>query len=173
MKKREPKIYTLERVTILPTSLAQAWSFFSNPQNLTFITPPEMRFEIVSSLNPGEFREGLIIEYTVSPVAGIPLRWVSEIQMIEVERQFHDIQIKGPYASWHHYHLFREVPEGVEMSDIVRYQMPYGFIGELAHRFLVRKKLEHIFDYRAKRIQFLFNQVKGRTFSGRASQAVE
>ena len=151
-------MYTLRRNTILPTTIDKAWEFFSDPRNLTYITPPEMEFQIKTHLRPGEFYTGMNIEYVVRPVAGIPFRWVSEIQAVEAPVRFSDIQIVGPYKKWYHRHEFIAVDDGVEMTDIVEYEMPYGWFGNLMHRLLVRRKLEHIFNYRARRIEFLFSE---------------
>lgn len=156
------RIYILERKTVLPTTLEKAWEFFSNPRNLTFITPPEMNFEIISPLKEGEFYSGMQIEYVVRPFAGIPMRWVSEITSIAERRHFHDIQLTGPYTSWKHRHEFREVPGGVQMLDIVEYQMPFGWMGRVLHRWIIRPRLEYIFNYRAQRIQFLFRMRHGQ-----------
>ena len=151
-------MYTLERKSILPTTIEKAWGFFSDPRNLNYITPSEMDFIITSQLKPGEFYPGMLIEYEVRPFAGILFRWVSEIQRVEEKRQFQDVQLVGPYVKWLHKHEFKEVPGGVEMRDFVEYQMPYGMLGRFLHKVFIRKKLEYIFDYRAKKIQFLFSK---------------
>jgi ligand-binding SRPBCC domain-containing protein len=153
-------MYYLERTISLNTTMEKAWSFFSDPRNLAFITPPEMDFEIKSKPGPGEFYPGMHIEYVVRPFAGIPIRWVSEIQEIEEKKYFKDIQIVGPYAKWVHRHEFREVAGGVEMKDIVDYEIPYGWVGRIMHRLFIRKKLEDIFDYRNQKIRFLFQKQK-------------
>jgi hypothetical protein len=38
------------------------------------------------------------------------------------------------------------------MTDTVRYALPYGPLGALAHRVLVRRDVEQIFDYRARAV---------------------
>lgn len=156
METQQKGDYRISRKTLIPTSLDKAWGFFSDPRNLAFITPPDMDFRIRSRLANGEFYEGMRIEYTVRPLAGIPMQWISEIKHLVERRQFVDEMIKGPYAHWVHRHEFNEVQGGVEMRDVVDYSLPFGILGRSMHRILVRSKLEHIFDYREKRIQFLF-----------------
>jgi ligand-binding SRPBCC domain-containing protein len=136
--------------------MEKAWAFFSDPRNLAFITPPEMDFVVKTPLTAGEFYSGMLIEYIVRPFAGIPVRWISEIQHVENHRQFVDVQVSGPYASWVHRHEFVQVAGGVEVRDIVTYQLAFGRLGRLLHRLIVRRKLEYIFDYRSRKIQFLF-----------------
>lgn len=117
-----------------------------------------MQFEIINEENYiDEMYPGKIIEYYVRPVGGIRMHWVTEITHMVVNEYFVDEQRLGPYAFWHHSHFLREVEGGVEMTDIVHYKAPMGFIGDIANNLLIRKKLKSIFDYRYKKIDEIFN----------------
>ncbi|RNC70731.1 MAG: hypothetical protein ED859_05690 [Desulfuromonadales bacterium] len=140
------KIHRLERSQCLPVTLAEAWAFFVDPCNLCLITPPDLGFAITSPV-PSRTYPGLVITYTVTPFAGIPVRWVTEITHAEEPRFFVDEQRFGPYRFWHHQHLFREVTGGVEMDDIVHYGLPFGLLGGIAAP-LVARRLASIFDFR-------------------------
>jgi len=144
-----------EFTQFVPATLDVVWDFFSSPANLSKITPPEMGFIITSPLHP-EMYPGMFIMYKVSPVAGIKLNWVTEITHIRHKQFFVDEQRRGPYSIWHHEHHFREVEGGVEMRDILHYQVPFGFLGALADLLFVRNKVKSIFSYREKRILQLF-----------------
>jgi ligand-binding SRPBCC domain-containing protein len=150
-------VYTLKRTQRLPISLEQAWHFFSSPANLKEITPPYMGFDITSDprfllkMYPGQ-----VITYTVKPVLGIPLFWMTEITHVEEGRFFVDEQRVGPYKIWHHQHHFEAMEGGVEMTDLVHYQLPLGPLGDLAQRVFVRRQLNEIFDYRFKKLEGLF-----------------
>ena len=102
---------------------------------------------------------GQIIEYIVTPVLGIKTKWVTEITHVQESKYFVDEQRFGPYALWHHKHFVKEIEGGVEMEDIVHYKLPLGFIGELAHPFLVKPKLDEIFSYRTKKLEELFGKM--------------
>ncbi|WP_028979198.1 SRPBCC family protein [Sporocytophaga myxococcoides] len=143
------KIYTINRVQILPVKIEQAWDFFTSPHNLSKITPSSLNFKVLSK-NEGPIHPGMIIRYKVHPILGIPLDWVTEITHVAHQHLFVDEQRFGPYAFWHHLHKFREVKEGVEMEDLVHYALPFGPIGSLAHALIVKKKVNEIFDFRAK-----------------------
>lgn len=91
---------------------------------------------------------GQIIAYTVRPLAGIPLYWMTEITHVQEGSYFVDEQRFGPYSLWHHQHHFRPIPGGVEMTDLVHYKLPLGWLGMLGHRLFVRRQLEQIFDFR-------------------------
>lgn len=140
-------MYRIERTQELPISLEEAWAFFSSPKNLAKITPKELGFVVHGNV-PEVMYPGLFIDYTVSPLLGIPMRWVTEITHVREGSYFVDEQRVGPYAIWHHEHFFESVPGGVKMTDVVHYKVPLGILGNLVHPWLVRPKLEQIFSYR-------------------------
>jgi ligand-binding SRPBCC domain-containing protein len=152
------KIYTLRAKQSLPISKQQAWDFLSEPRNLKVITPDYMGFNIVSGADRPMFA-GQIIQYMVTPLMGIKTTWVTEITHVDEGRYFVDEQRFGPYALWHHKHFIREIEGGVEMEDIVDYKLPFGFIGRLAHPFLVKPKLKEIFEYRKAKLKGLFGEI--------------
>jgi ligand-binding SRPBCC domain-containing protein len=154
------KIYTLHSKQNLPISLEEAWEFLSNPKNLKTITPPYMGFKTLSGDDRDMFA-GQIIQYIVTPVLGIPMKWVTEITHVQDKKYFVDEQRFGPYALWHHKHFLKEIPGGVEMEDIVDYKVPMGILGQLVHPFLVAPKLKEIFDFRTKKLIELFGEFKG------------
>lgn len=152
------KTYELYRETVLPISLLEAWDFFSNPFNLAKITPNDMGFKVVSKNLPKQVHNGLMIQYIVKPLAGIPLKWVSQISAVNAPYMFVDEQLKGPYAYWHHEHTFEEFEGKVLMKDKVIYAVPLGILGRIANTLIVRNKLEHIFNYRTTKILELFKE---------------
>lgn len=103
---------------------------------------------------------GQVIHYTVSPLMGIKMQWVTEITHVKDKAFFVDEQRFGPYRFWHHKHFLKEIPGGVEMEDIVHYKLPFSFLGNLAHPLLVKPKLEEIFAYRQKKLVELFGEFK-------------
>ena len=119
-----------------------------------------MGFEIKTQL-PEKMYEGLMISYTVRPVFGIPISWITEIKTVVENQFFVDEQRKGPYSIWHHEHHFKAKNGGTEMIDVVSYTLPFGLIGKILHRLFVRKKLEEIFDYRFKKVEEIFNSKEG------------
>lgn len=152
--------YQLYREQQLCCNIETAWSFFSSPMNLSKITPEEMGFVVVSNFLNEEIYEGMIIDYKVSPVFHIPLKWRTRITQVDKSKSFTDFQEKGPYKYWNHFHEFIPNDRGILMKDTVDYELPAGFLGRIAHRVFVRRKLEHIFDYRYQILEKVFNQKK-------------
>ncbi|MDT0678236.1 SRPBCC family protein [Autumnicola musiva] len=151
------KIYTLSSKQKIPVSVEKAWNFLSDPKNLKTITPDYMSFDIISGADRPIF-EGQIIQYIVTPVAGLKTKWVTEITHVRPKEYFVDEQRFGPYALWHHKHFLKEIDGGVEMEDVVDYKLPMGIFGRMAHPFLVKPKLKEIFDYRQKKLVELFGK---------------
>jgi ligand-binding SRPBCC domain-containing protein len=149
-------MYQLKRTQFIKADIQTCWEFFSSPKNLKLITPPYMGFEVKVDL-PEKMYEGLMIEYTVKPLLGIPMSWITEIKTVKENEFFVDEQRKGPYSIWHHEHHFKQVEGGVEMTDIVSYVIPLGILGKIAHPIIVRRKLEEIFAYRFQKVEEIFN----------------
>jgi ligand-binding SRPBCC domain-containing protein len=150
-------MHILECSQFLPISQEQAWDFFSSPGNLNAITPPHMGFKVLSGFKEGDrMYAGMVIRYTVKPLLGIPLNWVTEITHVDHLNYFVDEQRFGPYSFWHHQHFFKPVKNGVEMRDIVHYKIPFGPLGLIADKILVRKQVEGIFTYRTQKLKSLF-----------------
>ena len=142
------KVYSFQTVQTIPVSLDVAWDFFSNPANLQAITPTNLGFKIISKYHGSVMYPGQVVEYTVKPLLGIPIYWMTEITHVEDKKYFVDEQRFGPYSLWHHQHHLKQVQGGVEMTDIVHYKVPFGFLGGIANSILVEKKLKEIFDFR-------------------------
>lgn len=142
----------------LACSTKATWDFFSLPFNLSKITPKDMSFIVTSGLSDQPIYEGMEIEYTVSPLFKIPLKWETKITKVKFQESFTDIQVKGPYKYWSHFHEFEPNEKGVLVKDCVEYELHFGFLGRIAHQLLVKKKLESIFNYRYQVLESLFNQ---------------
>lgn len=142
------KVYQLKKVQVIQASIEKVWEFFSAPENLKTITPSHLGFQILSEKYGSKMYAGELIEYTVKPLWGIPLYWMTEITQVEPLKYFIDEQRYGPYSFWHHQHHFKEIKGGIEMTDIVHYKIPFWFIGDIANYLLVKGQLEKIFDYR-------------------------
>ncbi len=140
----------------LPISMDEAWVFLSDPKNLKRITPDYMGFDILSGADRKMF-PGQIIQYRLTPVLGIPFRWVTEITHVKEGEYFVDEQRFGPYSFWHHKHFIYPTENGVVMEDVVDYKIPLGILGKLAHMIFVKYKVKQIFTFREKALNEIFN----------------
>lgn len=164
------KTHTLIRKQFVPRPLEEVFSFFQRPENLAVITPPWLGFRILTPM-PIEMEQGTIIDYTIKWM-GMPVRWTTMITSYRAPHTFVDQQLKGPYSLWHHTHTFIEKDGGTEMTDTVRYVLPFGILGDVAHAVVVQSQLEKIFDYRRKVIEQVFPALAvQRTFINQSSQS--
>ena len=144
--------HTLERTTRLPRPVEQVFAFFADATNLERITPPELRFRIVTPL-PIDMHRGTRIDYRLA-LFGLPFGWDTEISVWEPPHRFVDRQLAGPYRQWIHTHEFAPAGGGTHMLDRVEYVLPLEPLGRIALP-LVRRQLERVFDYREAAIQRL------------------
>ena len=152
-------MFILERQQWVETSVERAWKFLQHPANLDRITPPDLRFCIVTEI-PEKMYNGLIVEYRITiPLIGTHT-WVTEIKHIREGISFVDEQRLGPYRFWYHYHEIRKEKEGALLIDRVYYQPPFRILGNMLHFLYIRKTLERIFDYRHGRIESLLTGVE-------------
>lgn len=141
---------------IVPGSIEKVWVFFSSPKNLNLLTPSDMQFEIITDVESVSMYAGQLIQYNISPFAGIKMPWVTEITQVKHQTYFIDEQRFGPYAFWHHQHHFEECEEGILMTDHLHYKLPMGFLGKLFAGNFVSQKIERIFDYRQQAVDNYF-----------------
>lgn len=146
--------FTLDQRQVVRRPLKEVFTFFANPRNLQLLTPPFLNFRILTP-DPIEMREGTLIDYRIS-VRGLPLRWRTRIEEFEPMRSFVDIQLRGPYRTWRHHHVFTAIAEGTEVHDHVEYTLPFGPVGRLAHALIVQRDLRAIFAYRCEAITRVF-----------------
>ncbi len=142
------RLFKLERSQILPISIEQAWAYFSNPLNLAEITPPSLSFKIKGRFD-GTTTNGMLIEYSVRPIFGVEMDWVSEIKHVQAPYYFVDEQRVGPYKLWYHQHIFRPLgKDQVNIVDLVHYALPLGPLAGFLNDCIVKDRLIGIFNYR-------------------------
>jgi len=146
--------HTIRREIWLPHSREEVFEFFSAARNLEQITPPLLKFEVLTP-EPIPMGEGTLIDYRLR-VHGLPLRWRTKITRWNPPYQFADIQLRGPYKLWDHTHTFLEEDGGTRMIDEVTYELPFGPLGDIVHTLMVRRDVEEIFRYRNGVIGALF-----------------
>ena len=145
------KEYTLRAEQLLPRPRDEVFSFFADARNLEALTPPWLKFEVLTPA-PIEMRPGALIDYRIR-VHGLPIRWRTEITEWSPPHRFVDVQLRGPYTLWHHTHTFEERDGGTLCFDEVRYR-PRG--GALMNWIFVRRDVERIFAHRRDRLLTLF-----------------
>lgn len=135
----------------MPVPRDEVFPFFADASNLERITPPWLRFRILSPL-PIEMKVGARIDYRLR-LRGVPIHWQSEITAWEPPHRFIDEQVRGPYRVWVHLHTFESRDGGTVITDDVHYAV---LGGRLVEAWLVRPDLERIFGFREREIRAHF-----------------
>ena len=145
------RVHVLEREQRIPAPPERVFPFFEDARNLEAITPPFLGFRVTTPA-PIDMRPGARIEYRLK-LHGVPVRWRTRIEQFDPPHMFVDLQTSGPYRLWHHTHVFEpDGRGGTLMRDRVRYALPFGPLGELAHLAFVRRDLRRIFDFRQEKV---------------------
>ena len=149
------EVHVLRREQRLEAPPSAVFPFFADPRNLEAITPPLLRFRLLTP-EPIAMGVGTFLQYALR-LHGVPVRWDTLIQEWEPPVRFVDVQVRGPYRLWHHTHELVEIDGGraTLMRDTVRYSVGFGALGEVARRALVLRDLEAIFAFRAERVPAL------------------
>lgn len=142
------KVHLLEQLQLIPARLEKVFPFFARPENLGKLTPSFLGFSLLTP-SPVPMHVGALIDYVVS-VNGVPMRWTTGISEYEPPHRFVDVQLRGPYSFWHHTHTFEAQGDATLIRDEVRYALPFGPLGEIAHALMVRRQLNTIFDFRRR-----------------------
>ena len=139
----------------LTKDIESMFQFFGEAKNLEKITPKMLNFSIVK-MSTVKIEKDTLIDYKLK-VHGVPMNWKTLILEWSPPHRFIDTQLNGPYKFWHHKHFLKQVDGGVEMFDLVHYQLPMGLLGKLGNELFVKKQLQQVFDYRFKVVDTLFN----------------
>ena len=156
------KTYNLEFEQFIDLPIEDVFDFFSKPENLSLITPPRLRFDILTP-TPLEMKEGQLIDYSLKILYLIKLHWRTLITDYQKPYKFIDQQIKGPYTLWHHTHTFEEKNGGTLIKDNLKYVIPFGWIGRVIHFIYIKHDINGIFQYRHKILNDIFSEIKNQS----------
>lgn len=148
------KFYTFRQEQWISLPIEEVFAFFADAGNLEEITPPWVGFKILA-MSSDSISEGTEISYRLQ-LHRIPIHWRTEIRKWQPPYRFVDVQRSGPYRLWHHTHRFEAHGDQTRMIDAVRYVLPFGVLGKIAHAVKVQRDVKQIFEYRRQRIHELF-----------------
>ena len=148
--------YVFEARLWLPRPRVEVFAFFADPSNLALLTPPELTLTLEAPV--AGMVAGTVLDFQMS-WRGIRARWRALVREFDPPHRFVDVQVRGPMARWEHRHMFMEVDGGTRIEDRVTYELPFGPVGDLAHALFARRKLQAVWDYRARRLGELLGPV--------------
>ena len=146
--------YFFSITSLLDKNVEEIFQFFSNAENLSIVTPPHLKFQILTPL-PLEMKKGTTIEYRLK-IYHVPVYWKTEITVWEPPFRFIDVQLKGPYRKWIHEHRFEKLEAGTKMTDLVEYAVPGGPFASIINKVFVSKDIKKIFTFRENKFREIF-----------------
>jgi ligand-binding SRPBCC domain-containing protein len=138
----------------IPRKIDEFWHYFEDEKNLEELTPPFLKFKVLNKSTPS-IEAGTLINYSLR-IHGVPARWRTRIERWEKNREFVDMQLRGPYRKWHHTHTFEPLGMGTLMRDRVIFKLPMGLLGRVVAGSFVRGDVEAIFDFRRRFVRDKF-----------------
>jgi ligand-binding SRPBCC domain-containing protein len=139
----------------IPLPREKVFPFFADARNLEAITPPWLKFRILTPM-PLKMEAGALIDYQIK-LRGIPLNWRTQITVWDPPYVFADCQLRGPYTSWVHVHTFEERDGKTLVKDCVHYSV---FGGALVDKLFVKRDVDIIFKYRTEKLAEIFGLTK-------------
>jgi len=141
------KGFRLETELLINKPIEEVFDFFSNAENLEYLTPKNLHFSILTP-RPIEMKKGLLIDYKLK-LYGLGFKWQTEISEWSPKSSFVDQQKKGPYTYWIHRHLFEPRGNSTLVKDEVNYAV---FGGGLVDKLFIQRELRAIFSFRASQM---------------------
>ena len=135
---------TFEKTSFINCDIEKLFAFHLDMKNLKAITPLDTKVELLNK----DFipKEGAVLKIrTVKNF--IPTTWEVEIAKLQKPNLLLDIALKSPFKYWEHSHVFTKKGSVCELKDIVKYELPFGKVGELFD-FFIKKELQNMFDFR-------------------------
>jgi len=156
------KKYNIKFEQFIDLPIENVFNFFSKPDNLSLITPPRLKFNILTP-RPLAMKEGQLIDYSLTIMYLLRFHWRTLIIQYQKPYTFIDQQIKGPYSLWHHTHTFEEKNGGTIITDNVIYAVPFGLLGRFINMIYIKYDLNSIFNYRHKILNKIFTEIKNQS----------
>lgn len=144
-------VFSLSAEQLVKAPLEEVFDFFVDSRNLTLLTPPTVKFRLLS-IDPKITHQGQRLDFEIRPFI-VRFHWISEITEFVPPFRFVDEQIEGPYRYWRHDHHFRPHLQGTIIRDQVSYELPLGLMGHIAHTLFVRQQIQRIFTYRRQQLE--------------------
>jgi ligand-binding SRPBCC domain-containing protein len=151
------------RTVRLPVPAAEAFAWHERPGAFERLAPPWQRVAVLESDHALRDGARVRLRAQVAPPALAPLfpvvdpllalavpdEWVVEHRDYVPGRQFRDVMLRGPFASWTHLHRVEpDGPGASRLTDVVDYALPFGAAGRTLGGAFAGRELDRLFAFR-------------------------
>lgn len=132
----------------LSCSASKLFDWHMRPGAFERLSPPWEVVRVERWVEPDQLGEGPVMRLKMGPLW---LRWVARYTDWQAGRQFRDVAVRSPFASWDHLHICS--PSGTDgqsstLEDRIDYALPGGVLGRLLAGRSTRGQLKRMFAYR-------------------------
>jgi len=133
-------------VSDVRASVERVWDWHTRPGALQRLLPPWEPIQVLKREEGVEEGTRTTVRFGKGPIA---MDWVSEHLAPEPYHSFANFQVKGPFGSWRHRHLFSATGKAsCEIEDRIEYELPLEPFGALAAGRYYRERIERGIAYR-------------------------
>ena len=131
--------------SVIEASAPEVFAFHERPDAFQLLLPPWEEAQVLQP--PRSLHVGTVVKVRTR-VGPLWIDVVAEHVAYEKDKRFEDVMRRGPFAKWHHKHLFLPVANGCKLRDEIDYEPPFGPLGRLVAPLAVIPRLERMFSYR-------------------------
>ena len=147
---------TFERSVDLDAPIAEVYAFHLDTRNAPQISPAGAKFLAIDGTFPVSVGSIITLKVRQAPIP-FAQTWVVRVAVLVEDRLVVDEAVRSPFAKWRHEHRFEPLPSGgTRMTDHITYRLPFGPLGALIDRLMVRRQLATMFAERHARTAALF-----------------
>ena len=152
-------VHRYMRRTHIQAPAERVFRWHEQPAAFEKLVPPGELVRVMSQT--GGIRNGGRAELAIGRWPA-RIRWIAEHDQYVEDRQFRDVQTRGPFRRWEHTHIVEpDGPDACHLEDRVEYELPFGWLGETLLGNIVASKIERLFEYR-HHVTRMENEDQGR-----------
>lgn len=153
----DKKMYHFEKSVIMDCPIEKAFTFHTDTNNLKLISPSSVKTEIIKIELPLVLNSE--VELSVTQFGIFKSYWKVKISQYIENEVIGDYMVKGPFKYWYHRHCFDRQAGKTIMTDRVDYDLPFGFLGDIAHTLFAKKMIESMFEFRHKKTKEILEKI--------------
>jgi len=132
--------------SVIHSSPEHVFAFHELPDAFERLIPPWQNVKLIQKADISVVGSRAIIDLKV--FGPFTERWVAEHTAYDPPHMFEDIQVSGPFKNWRHRHIVEPHTDGAILRDEIEYEPPFGRLGEMAVKYIIKSKLHKMFDFR-------------------------
>ncbi|MES2766349.1 MAG: SRPBCC family protein [Bacteroidota bacterium] len=148
-------MHTYTRTVEIAAPIESVFHFHNDPQNLLKISPPGINVKIEHS-EPTALGAKIILK--VSQFGIIKMLWKMQFTEYEPPFRMTDEMLSGPFKTWIQRRELSFKNGKTFLNDSLDYELPFGFLGNIANALVVKYIIKNMFEYRQRKTKELLEK---------------